>query len=310
VGPSAEYVTRDEPPSLSELPTQPNSDEAAAARVTYVLPDGERREVEVTTDEVERLRAAGRKAPSGGRQLAGQLIRPASWVAALLLAAIVVPAITSRWNDRPKEVALKSALIQDMDQATALALSNAQVVGTGGVPEADLARVLCSEESSGSRTARERCDDARRDAVLANARLDVDTRTGWRRSAASLDARFGTYFPNQAEGWGIYRDKVDGFLRAPVGCGDAEPRQLLRDLEESTARLDRQRGCIAAIDNVSSKLRNDRKKLQDDVVNHGDTNGFSDTYWDLLGDMGWALLTVILLAAGTLSTLVWLSRRA
>jgi hypothetical protein len=300
------------------LPEQPNSDEAADARVTYVLPDGERREVEVTTDELERLRAAGREAPSGGRQLAGQLIRPAGWVAALLLAAIVVPAITSRWNDRPKAVALKSALIQDMGQATALVLNNSQIVGTGGVPEAKLARVLCSEPPSGSRAARERCDDARRDAVLANVRLAVDTRTGWRRSAASLDARFGTYFSDEdnkndpADKWQRYRRKVDDFLTPTSGCDDADPRQLLRDLEESTSRLDRERKCSDAIDKKSAQLGLDqsRKDLLTQVVDHSDTNGFSDTYLDLWTDMGWALLAVILLAAGTLWTLVRLSRRA
>jgi hypothetical protein len=296
---------------VSDLPEQPNRDQAPTARVTYVLPDGERRDVEVTTDELDRLRAAGRHAPSGGRQLAGQLIRPAGWVAALLLAAIVVPAITSRWNDRPKAVALKSALIQDMGQATALVLNNSEIVGTGGVPEAELARVLCSKPSSGSRTARERCDAARRDAVLANVRLALDTRTSWRRSAASLDARFGTYFSDQAREWGKYRERVDKYLRVPAsGCHDTAWRQLLRDLEKSTSRPGRGHTCRNEIDNRSRDLRGRRDHLAGRVVNHSDTNGFSDTYLDLWTDMGWALLAVILLAAGTLWTLVRLSRRA
>jgi hypothetical protein len=46
------------------------------------------------------------------------------WAGALLLASLVIPAITTQWSDRQKEVALKDSLISQLTASTATAIEN------------------------------------------------------------------------------------------------------------------------------------------------------------------------------------------
>jgi hypothetical protein len=156
------------------------------------------------------------------------LVPAAAWGLGLILAAIVVPAITRQWDEQSKAVELRTSIVRDLGEATAVAISNTRFLAALALPEAFAVEQVCAEKRR-SPSHRQRCDDLRRDEHLASARLNMETRTAWRRSAASLQARVSTYFPGRETAWMDYDKNVERFLTLVTStCDRAETTRLLQ----------------------------------------------------------------------------------
>lgn len=302
----------------------PSPEKADADRrvVTYHLPGGDRRRVPVTDQELEELRARGEPAASAVAELARRLIGPAGWVLALILSAVLVPAITQQWNDRRQELEVKTAIVRDLGESAATAISNARFLGASALPEAHAVNVVCRPDKLGSEEGRERCADEERNEALATARMNMETRTGWRKAGASLQARVATYYPGDEDDWARYSDAVERFLRLPTStCGrerDENARELLAYLEEDVPRDPRssrwaplfglsERECRSATaraaragykertDELSDRLLAERTQLLRSI-RAANTEGFSTTLSDLIGNVWWALVLGVMLA--------------
>ena len=67
---------------------------------------------------------SARTAPSW-RSRAGALRRGGTWLVALLVASLVLPALTTQWSDRQNELSLKEALVSQLTFSAATAIEEA-----------------------------------------------------------------------------------------------------------------------------------------------------------------------------------------
>ena len=188
--------------------------------VTVVLPDGDRFGVSLTADELSELRTRGTAAPSTFRLVASHLLRPAGFLLAAAVTALLIPAITKQWSDRPKETELKSSLVTKAGEAAAVAVSNVRFLSSGGTPGAFAASEACAPERTHSRAGRERCDELSLKRDFETAKVTTETRTDWRRTAASVEAQISTYFPSKQAEWHEYIANVGRFLNIFTTCDD------------------------------------------------------------------------------------------
>ena len=295
------------------------------ARITYRLPDGQRREMYVSADELAELEQAGRAIPRFERVMP----RVVQGLFVLLLTAIVVPAITGQWSSRPEELQLKTDIVQRLSESSAVAVSNARFLGSPALPEHHASTQVCDDpEQLLIPGGLERCAVARRDEALASARVNFETRTEWRKAAASLTARVATYFPDDAKKWRGYGRAVERFLQLPTaGCDDKRTKRLLRYIDAEVpkrgvpdhwaplfrlsdrecrdpAARSRRHNYSRRVDELSNRLLAEGQTLLDDVRT-GNADGFSTTTEDFLGDVWWVIPLLVLLGAVLLAESVW-----
>jgi hypothetical protein len=102
-----------------------------------------------------------------------------TWLGALVVASLMIPAITTQWSDRQKEVDTKAVLIAELTESAAVAIEDAVTL----VDVQEKEKLEVGEEPS---TAQESAWLARYHAILG----------AWRVAAFTLESRFAAYFPD------------------------------------------------------------------------------------------------------------------
>ncbi|HEX8052965.1 MAG TPA: hypothetical protein VF517_08225 [Thermoleophilaceae bacterium] len=231
--------------------------------------------------------------------------------------------MTKQWNDHPQELEVKTGVVKDLSESAATAISNARFLAANALPQAAAQRVACARGAQRSQAGRERCIEEKRDKAEAVARTNMETVTGWRRTAAALEARVSAYFEDEEGKWRTYSLAVERFLRlSTTECGQARDdnlRRLLAYLGESApldptesgawgplfkltsaqcrsgAARGAKEGYRKANGDLSNKLLQKRGDLLDSLRD-ADSDAFSSGLGDFVSDAGVPIVVGIVLA--------------
>jgi hypothetical protein len=145
------------------------------------------------------------------------------WIGPLLVAGLLIPALTTQWSDRQKELEIKSSLVGRITESTDAAIEDAAFfvdVQVNAWPPVD-------ELSTSGWKAYGREQSARYREILKQ----------WRVLASSLQSRLGAYFPDAhyddgaqnplllSDAFGEYRREVEGYMMLATNlCKGANPR--------------------------------------------------------------------------------------
>jgi hypothetical protein len=125
---------------------------------------------------------------------------------ALVVTALLVPALTRQWQDRQKARDVKGALVVDMSTALSTALSTAQTLN----------------HETPSRTTRDQY---------------FTELTTWRSSNAAISGRLETYMPDVARQWNLLASGVDKTYRLVAGQPPAVRGNLIHALRQDIRKL-------------------------------------------------------------------------
>jgi len=122
-----------------------------------------------------------------------------------LLASLVIPAVTRVWQDMPKELALKQAVVERISQRATAAIAEGESFGAS---------------ITGTTSLEDRVAFAH------------DAPQAWEIDGAGVESQLNTYFRGSAaaEQWPAFEDAVSRFLRYAAAIGPVAQLDELRDI--------------------------------------------------------------------------------
>jgi hypothetical protein len=249
----------------------------------------------------------------------GQFVR---WLGALVVASLLIPAITAQWSDRQKELELKTALISEVTESAASAVQEAS-------------NLVDVEQKAWPTIKSDPRFDKTADEWYGRYRAILKT---WKVAAFSLESRLFAYFPNAdirlprrpqlAGAFHVYNVRVQMFILLTLNlCRNERLQtravaQLARYLSVDFAReykpiIDdapprgaprrcwrKTRDFFTAYDALGSKLLKQRSYFADAIV-HSHAAGYSVGLGALVRQV-W-LAFVALLAVGFIGGIAYLA---
>ena len=164
--------------------------------------------------------------PNGGtarRKSRGRRAAPVlgllKWIGPLLVVGLLIPALTTQWSDRQKELEIKSSLVGQITESADAAIEDAVFyvdVQMNAWPPVDGLSTPRWKAYGREQSARYR-----------------ENLKQWRVLASSLESRIGAYFPDAryegtqklSDAFGAYRQAVEGYMMLGTNlCKGADPR--------------------------------------------------------------------------------------
>jgi hypothetical protein len=186
-----------------------------------------------------------------------------------IVASLLIPAVTRSWQDRPRELALKRDLVEQVSK------SAADAVSTGN--------------SFGFEFERAKPSRGKRDAFLSAALRR------WRVDSSVIESELSTYFGDTSlpRQWQLYVNAVELFLRYtshaeeyPTSFFGFHLRNYFRGVRFDNTEQELERRSFAAEPSSSGPLRNEVTPLleyeRDQIANRivaSDAAGFSHGFW-------------------------------
>ncbi|HEX5915356.1 MAG TPA: hypothetical protein VFY54_19770, partial [Rubrobacter sp.] len=301
--------------------------EGQRVTLTVSFEDGVSREVDVAADEAEGLRTKGRDRTPWYTDLGRKAIRPAVWVLALVVTSLLIPAITKQWADRPKELELRTALVDRIGESAAQTINTARFIVADTTPEATLRAMVCGEAEETEDPAQvARCRTLQENETFAEQTAHINAKSAWLQKGAVLESQLAAYFPGSdlsREGKAyvnavrIYlflasgvcdekREESNGKLLRYLGENPADPTWApLYDLtEEECAQKSSDLEFRSVYGPLGDQMLAKRLDLLE-LLNESDAEGFSVGFMDFFSD---ALPAVILLLAAGVVVVVYVLR--
>jgi hypothetical protein len=289
--------------------------------------DGLSRELDVAAGEAEQLRTRGRDRTPWYTDLGRKAVRPAVWVLALAVTSLLIPAITKQWADRPKELELRTSLVDRIGESAAQTINTARFIVADTLPEATLRALVCGEaEETRDPTQLERCREMREKETTAEQTAHIDAKSAWLQKGAVLESQLAAYFPGSdlsregkayvnavriylflASGvCGEKREEANGKLLRYLGEDPSDPQWApLHDLtEEQCAQKSADLEFRSVYGPLGDRMLAKRLDLLV-LLNESDAEGFSVGFKDFFGD---ALPAVILLVVAGVIVVVYVLR--
>jgi hypothetical protein len=185
-------------------------DAGSAAEIDIAFSNGRKRRLVVTVAQAEELASKGINISSArwrglawSRRHVGGFFK---WAAVLLVASLVIPAVTKQWSDRTQALRLKEGMITDISGAASDAFNSAR----------DLA------SSSGSEKTK---------AVTRRKLLN-----SWIHQEGRIDPRFHVYFEGSPanESWKQYKDRFFEYIK--LACCDRDRSDHVADLQSFVSK--------------------------------------------------------------------------
>jgi hypothetical protein len=171
-------------------------EEGKEATLAIAFEDGPSREVVVTTDEAEELRAKGRDVSPWYVHLSRKIVRPGVWVLGIAVTSLLIPAATKQWADRPKELELRTSLIDRIGESAAQTINTARFIVADTLPEATLRALVCGEaDESQDPALLERCRTLEEKETIAEQTAHIGAKSMWLQKGAVLESQLAAYFP-------------------------------------------------------------------------------------------------------------------
>jgi hypothetical protein len=295
-------------------------EEGQRATVRVSFEDGVTREVDVSADEAEQLRGRGRDRTPWYSELGRKAIRPAVWVLALAVTSLLIPAITKQWADRPKELELRTSLVDRIGESAAQTINTARFNVADTLPEATVRALVCGEAEETQGPAQlERCRALKEEETRAEQTAHVNAKRAWLEKGAVLESQLAAYFPGSdlsREGKAYVNSVRIYLFMASAVCGEQREEandKLLRYLGEDpsdatwaplydlTEEQCAQKSANLEFRSVYGPLGDRMLAKRLDLLvllNESDAEGFSIGFMDFLGDALPAVL--VLLVAGVI----------
>jgi hypothetical protein len=299
--------------------------------LTVTFEDGVRRDVDVTADEARDLRTKGKDVSPWYTRVSEKIARPGAWVLAIAVTSLLIPAITKQWADRPRELELRTSLIDRIGESAAQTINTARFIVADTLPKAAVRAQVCAEaaEESGDPEKEARCDTLREEETEVEQTAHTNAKSAWLQKGAVLESQLAAYFPDSelaregkayVNGVRIYlflasgvceekREEANGKLLRYLGENPSDPRWT--PLYDMTPLECTQKSADLEFREVYGPL-GDRmlaKRLDLlDLLNESDAEGFSVGLVDFLLDALPALV-VLLVAAILLGVYALLVRR-
>jgi hypothetical protein len=300
-------------------------EEGQKVTLTVSFEDGDSREVDVAAAEAEQLRDKGRDRTPWYTDLGRKAIRPAVWVLALAVTSLLIPAITKQWADRPKELELRTALIDRIGESAAQTVNTARFIVADTLPEATVRALVC-EEATEDPEQEENCDRRKEDETRAEQTAHVNAKSAWLQKGAVLESQLAAYFPGSdlsREGkayvnavriylflasavCGEQREGANGKLLRYLGEDPSDPEWApLYDMtDEQCAQKSSDLEFRSVYGPLGDRMLAKRLHLLE-LLNESDAEGFSVGFMDFFGD---ALPAVILLLVAGVVVVVYVLR--
>ena len=203
--------------------------EGNEARVTLSFEDGTSREIPVSAEEAADLRAKGRDVSSWYAHLGRRIAKPGAWVLGLALTSLLIPAITKQWADRPQELELRIALIDQIGESAARTINTARFIVSDNLPDARVREVVCARDPES-----DDCEKAINEESRTEQGEQIRAKTEWLQKGAVVESQLAAYFPGtelsrQGKAY-INAVRIYLFLASDV-CGEKREeatRKLLR----------------------------------------------------------------------------------
>jgi hypothetical protein len=289
--------------------------------------DGVSRELDVASGEAEQLRTRGRDRTPWYTDLGRKAIRPAVWVLALAVTSLLIPAITKQWADRPKELELRTSLVDRIGESAAQTINTARFIVADTLPDATLRALVCGEAEETQDPAQlGRCREMREKETTAEQTAHIDAKSAWLQKGAVLESQLAAYFPGSdlsregkayvnavriylflASGvCGEKREEANGKLLRYLGEDPSDPQWApLHDLtEEQCAQKSADLEFRSVYGPLGDRMLAKRLDLLV-LLNESDAEGFSVGFMDFFGD---ALPAVILLLVAGVIVVVYVLR--
>lgn len=297
--------------------------EGNETRVTVSFEDGTSRDVVVSAGEAEELRSKGRDVSPWYAHVARRIAKPGAWVLGVALTSLLIPAITKQWADRPEELQLRIALIDQIGQSAARTINSARFIVSDNLPKAQVRQVECGRNEDSVK-----CHQAINEESEQEQDRQIQAKNEWLERGAVVESQLAAYFPGTElarEGKAyINAVRIYLFLAGDV-CGEKREdgtRKLLRYFGEDPddpkwGSLELARAeCEQKSENLEfrevygpmgDRLLNRRLDLLT-LLNQSDAEGFSVGFADFVRDALPAL--VLLVIAGVyLIAYAWSVRR-
>ena len=310
-------------------------EDGQTSRIIVSFDDGTSREVTVSAEEATDLRSKGGDVSPWYVHLGRKVTRPGVWLLGIAVTSLLIPAITKQWADRPREIELRTRLIDSLGESAAQTVNTARFIVADTLPDAALRQLICTraleaeEEGRPDPELEARCEAARETERRAEQTEQIEAKNAWLQKGAVLESQLATYFPHTdlAPEGKRYVDAVRLYLFLASGVceeqREIQTRKLLRLLgrDPDAARfqvlyLDNEEDCEHKSDNL--EFRKQYGPLGDQLLarrldlltllNDSKAAGFSTGLADFLVD---ALPALVLLAAALayVSVYAWATRR-
>jgi hypothetical protein len=212
-------------------------------QITVILEDGRRRKLPVTAAEAEKIAAEGSDASSIMERLVRSFSKPMAWLMALIIASILVPAVTRQWADRPKELDFKNSLIKDLSDSTASTIDTARFIVANTLPESKVTFLACKDAvKTKTPESTKACNAQKLEEAKAEQRAYNEMKDSWIRRGAILNSELRAYYSDDSsistEGQD-YIDAVTKYVRmASTLCDPNDARYVISYLDaKRDARL-------------------------------------------------------------------------
>jgi hypothetical protein len=305
-------------------------EEGKKSTLAIAFEDGVSREVDVTTDEAQELRSKGRDVSPWYVHLSRKIARPGAWVLGIAVTSLLIPAATKQWSDRPKELDLRTSLIDRIGESAAQTINTARFIVADTLPEATLRALVCGEaEASQDPTQLERCRTRREEETIAEQTAHIEAKSAWLQKGAILESQLAAFFPHSdlAREGKAYVNAVRVYLFLASGVceekRDEANGKLLRYLREDprdprwaplyglTADECTQKSANLQFREVYGPLGDQMLAKRLDLLvllNESDAEGFSVGFVDFFFDALPALF-LLLVAAMYVAVYAWSLRR-
>jgi hypothetical protein len=197
-----------------------------AVSITLRLPSGRRRVLQVAADEADNLAAMGQAPPDrlrrAWRWFWARFVRFGKWVVILIVASLLIPALTKQWTDRSKELETKSAIVTKISESSATTINTVRYLVGDVLPAASArnasAKALSKAKTRPHKNVREpRAKLARATARAQKVELATYNRikNAWGRNGAAVESELDSYFPSSdlPDRWGSFVMAVTNYVR-------------------------------------------------------------------------------------------------
>jgi hypothetical protein len=294
--------------------------------IIVIFEDGRRRELIVTADEAAKLAAAGSDVSPHFVHLLRSFSKPAGWLLALLIASILVPAITHQWADRPKELDFKSSLIKDLSDSTASTIDTARFIVSNSLPESKVTSLAC-KDAADTKTAEaaKLCNAQKLEEARTEQKAYNEMKDSWIRKGAILNSELRAYYPDDSaistEGQ-AYVEAITRYVRmASNFCDPEDARWMISYLSAdgdvqllpltSQLRTDeceaKPSNYVNAYSTMGDQLLERRKELAEPLLTTH-AQGFNTSLNDFLAET-WPYLLIIITIVLIYGSLNYLSIR-